>query len=148
MTPEQWTRIDELFAALADVDPAACEAALAAEEDADVRGEVRALLQHAKSGEAIRDVAAPIGEMIAGAFRNSRSGVEAPPQRFGPWRVTGVAGFGGMGAVYEAVRDDRAFDKKVAIKVLQLGHDAPQARERFRQEVAGGLRPLTETRSG
>src|SRR4051812_37625461 len=56
------------------------------------------------------------------------------PQGFGPWRVTGVVGHGGMGAVYKAERDDHAFDKQVAIKVLHLGMDGPAARERFRQE--------------
>ena len=56
------------------------------------------------------------------------------PQRFGPWRVTGVIGHGGMGAVYKAVRDDQAFEKQVAIKTLHLGLDSPPARERFAQE--------------
>src|SRR5579884_1350686 len=55
-------------------------------------------------------------------------------QTFGPWRTTRLIGHGGMGAVYEAVRDDGAFDKRVAVKVLHSGHDSPAARERFRQE--------------
>ena len=38
--------------------------------------------------------------------------------RFGPYRVTGRIGSGGMGVVYEAVRDDDEFRKRVAIKTI------------------------------
>ena len=44
---------------------------------------------------------------------------EAPPERVGPWRVTELIGRGGMGAVYEGVRDDGAFDQRVAIKLVR-----------------------------
>ena len=39
--------------------------------------------------------------------------------RVGPYRVTSLIGEGGMGAVYEAFRDDGQFEQKVAIKVLR-----------------------------
>ena len=39
-----------------------------------------------------------------------------------------------MGAVYRAIRDDRVFDKQVAVKVLHVGRETPEALARFRQE--------------
>jgi hypothetical protein len=38
-----------------------------------------------------------------------------------------------MGAVYRAVRDDRAYEKQAAIKVLHVGMETPEAAARFRQ---------------
>lgn len=39
--------------------------------------------------------------------------------RAGPWRLTGKIGRGGMGTVYVAQRDDGAFDKRAAVKLLR-----------------------------
>jgi tetratricopeptide (TPR) repeat protein/tRNA A-37 threonylcarbamoyl transferase component Bud32 len=67
----------------------------------------------------------------------SRESTDAPApgaQRFGPYRVLNVVGRGGMGAVYRAVRDDQAYEKQVAIKVLQIGRETAEGVARFRQE--------------
>jgi eukaryotic-like serine/threonine-protein kinase len=55
-------------------------------------------------------------------------------RRLGPWRTTGLLGQGGMGAVYDAVRDDQQFELRVAIKVLRLGMVSPADVARFRRE--------------
>ncbi len=39
--------------------------------------------------------------------------------RAGPWRLTGKIGRGGMGTVYVAQRDDGAFEKRAAVKLLR-----------------------------
>lgn len=57
-----------------------------------------------------------------------------PLQRFGAYRVTGTLGHGGMGVVYRAIRDDGAFDKLVAIKLLRVGMETPSAMDSFRRE--------------
>ncbi len=46
-----------------------------------------------------------------------------------------------MGVVYKAIRDNRAFEKAVAVKVLHLGLETPAMLERFRQErqILAGL---------
>ncbi len=46
-------------------------------------------------------------------------------ERLGPWRITAPLGAGGMGRVWEARRDDGAYDARVAVKVLR--GDGPAA---------------------
>ncbi len=53
-------------------------------------------------------------------------------RRFGPYRVTGVVGQGGMGVVYLAERDD--LGSRVAIKVLRDAALSPARRARFTGE--------------
>jgi tetratricopeptide (TPR) repeat protein len=62
----------------------------------------------------------------------SPSGSDA--QRFGPYRVTGRIGEGGMGVVYRGIRDDREYQKDVAIKLIKRGMDTDLIVARFRNE--------------
>jgi WD40 repeat protein len=54
--------------------------------------------------------------------------------RFGPYRVTGSLGSGGMGVVYSAVRDDDEFEKRVAIKTIPRGLLTEVGAQRLRRE--------------
>ncbi|HEY8550676.1 MAG TPA: protein kinase [Vicinamibacterales bacterium] len=54
--------------------------------------------------------------------------------RAGPYRLISELGHGGMGTVYLAVRDDDAFQKRVAIKILKRGMDTDAIVRRFRHE--------------
>jgi hypothetical protein len=58
----------------------------------------------------------------------------APQGRLGPYRLIREIGHGGMGTVYLGVRDDDAFQKRVAIKVLKRGMDTESIVRRFRHE--------------
>ncbi len=58
----------------------------------------------------------------------------APAQMIGPYRVLRELGKGGMGVVYLAVRDDGAFRKNVAIKLLRGDAVTHEFVERFRNE--------------
>ena len=53
------------------------------------------------------------------------------PRRLGPYRVLEEIGRGGMGVVYRGLRDDEAFRREVAIKVLSHGGMSPDARRRL-----------------
>jgi serine/threonine-protein kinase len=70
---------------------------------------------------------------------------QAPPQqsamRLGPYRIVRELGRGGMGVVFLAVRDDGAFRKNVALKLLIPNENAAMFAGRFRQErqVLAGL---------
>lgn len=52
-------------------------------------------------------------------------------QRLGPWRVTRRIGHGGMGTVYEAMRADDQFEKRVAVKFLHRHTGHASALRRF-----------------
>jgi serine/threonine-protein kinase len=55
-------------------------------------------------------------------------------RRLGPWRLLREVGRGGMGAVYEAMREDDQFTQRVAIKSLWRGADSAVLLQRFRSE--------------
>jgi eukaryotic-like serine/threonine-protein kinase len=55
-------------------------------------------------------------------------------QMFGPYRIVRRIATGGMSFVYEAIRDDAEFQKRVAIKFMQHGIDNAVGIERFRIE--------------
>jgi eukaryotic-like serine/threonine-protein kinase len=61
--------------------------------------------------------------------------------RVGAYRLVREIGQGGMGAVFLAVRDDDAFHKRVALKVLKRGMDTEAIVRRFRTErqILAGL---------
>ena len=131
MTQELWAEIERQYNELADLSPDEQRLRLEGIEDEELRREVASLLQ-----------TGPLPTEVMGAIQEVGAAAAQPAlQRFGPWRTTGVIGHGGMGAVYKAVRDDHAFDKLVAIKVLHLGIDSPAVRERFQQErgILAGL---------
>lgn len=55
-------------------------------------------------------------------------------RRVGVYEITRRIGVGGMGAVYEAIRDDDQFRKRVAIKLLRAQTVSDSAVRRFRRE--------------
>lgn len=62
-------------------------------------------------------------------------------RRIGPYLLLREAGRGGMGSVYEAVREDDAFHKRVAIKLVRATPVSEALGERFRRErqILAGL---------
>ena len=93
MSPERWRRIEELYHAAAERDPAARRAFLktACGPDTELYAEVESLLRR---------------EATAGNFLESctqeMSDLHTLPAQVGPYRVTSRLGAGGMGEVYRA----------------------------------------------
>lgn len=56
------------------------------------------------------------------------------PERIGGYRISGLIGQGGMGAVYRAEREGGDFDHVVAIKLIRPGVLSDALVERFRRE--------------
>lgn len=52
----------------------------------------------------------------------------------GAWRIVGVIGHGGMGAVYAVERSDGAYAQRAALKLIHAGADRATSRERFLRE--------------
>jgi tetratricopeptide (TPR) repeat protein len=128
MTPETWKQVEALFEQVASLPADARESALSAAPD-EIRGEVEKLLASQDLGTTA------VFAVLNGAVKNGEALLAArDAQRFGPYRVIGVLGHGGMGAVYLAVRDDQVYTRQVAVKVLNTGAGTPAARERFAQE--------------
>ena len=59
---------------------------------------------------------------------------ELPPSHLGPYRILREIGRGGMATVYEAERDDREFERRVAVKVIRRGMDSADIVRRLRRE--------------
>jgi tRNA A-37 threonylcarbamoyl transferase component Bud32 len=131
MHPETWRKVEEHFNALVLQPESARQAGLLAIPEPDIRREVELLLRHSTQvfplEGAIADAAAELTEAQPFA---------AAPQRIGAYRIIRRIGRGGQGAVYEAERDDGAYHKRVAIKIIPWDLDSEATRESFRRERA------------
>ena len=130
MTPSGWSRLEDLFHRAAEI-PAAQRSAFLDGEcagDPRLRAEVESLLGHdAPPGAGFQDAIQREAEAVAA--RQWPIG-----RRIGAYRVTGIIGEGGMGAVYSAVRDDDQYRKEVAIKLVRHGLESEALVQRFRAE--------------
>lgn len=138
MTAKHWPRIKEVFCSALERDPGLRPAFLesACESDAALRTEVESLLAAYEAepgfieGPALRTD--DVGE-LGGAD-------PLVDKMLGPYRVVRRIAYGGMGAVYTAVRADDAYRKQVAIKLIRWDRyfDQPWRQEellrRFRTE--------------
>ncbi len=105
--------------------------------DDELRREVdRLLAAHDAAGGFL---SSPIGLDPHGA--EEAGGHDSGPQRIGPYRILDTIAHGGMGTVYKAVRDDDAFRKTVALKLVRGGRHSDYFERRFRQErqILAGL---------
>ena len=119
MTDLRWQRVKDLFheAALQAPEARATFLDAACQGDAELRHEVESLLD-------ARDEAGAFLSVRGGRRRRSSSSAEpAVPEgrQIGPYRIQDLIGQGGMGTVYRAVRDDDAFRKTVALKLMRGG---------------------------
>lgn len=99
--------------------------------DTDLRAQVQALLN---ADSAVVDPfngnAAAWGNALAeDAMPDAMVG-----RSIGAWRITGIIGRGGMGAVYGVERGDGAYAQDAALKLIRASADSPAARERFLRE--------------
>ncbi len=131
--PEDWARIKAIFCdALERPEPE--RAAFVAQACAGARHlerEVQSLLASHARADAEAFIERGVGSSGDAAWVG---------RRLGPYRIESVLGHGGMGSVFRAVRDDDAFRKAVAIKVVRRGLD-PALVSRFRAErqILAGL---------
>lgn len=100
-------------------------------DDFEFRAEVESLL--AQQDRVIDFIEAPPSAFAAEALQLV-SDETLRDKRLGPYRLVRKIGQGGMGAVYLAERDDRQYEKQVAIKIITFAFDAEEVRRRFRHE--------------
>jgi hypothetical protein len=128
MSSEQWRQIEEWFGLAAEAEPEEREEMLRGAPE-EVRAEVWRLMAGLERA----------AEFLESTVGEARRDYEAEPNEegtlaFGPWRVTGIVGQGGMATVYRVVREDGGFRQDAAAKVLHLGLSSDWAKERFRRE--------------
>ncbi|NWF83561.1 MAG: serine/threonine protein kinase, partial [Bryobacteraceae bacterium] len=131
MTAERWRRIEEVFDLVADLPQGIQEEQLrqACAGDGLLFEQVLALLDHDRSR------GGRIAEVIEGLSRiTAPEEVSFAGRRLGAYRVVGELGRGGMGVVFEAVRDDDAYSKRVALKVAARAAYSQDFLQRFRHE--------------
>jgi len=122
------------------------------DEVADLAGEEReARLLHACAGDdallaqvrallaADATDAEPFsGDAAAWGAALARDGDDAQDRMLGhlvgAWKIVGVVGRGGMGAVYAVERSDGAYAQRAALKLIHASADSATSRERFLRE--------------
>lgn len=132
-----WKRIESLFHEAMEIgDPTLRDAYLREQcgADAELLAEVRSLVASGVATGGTEAGASAFAGAIGQVAASLQSGGGTARQRIGPYRIEQKLGEGGMGAVYLAVRDDDQYRKKVAVKLIRRGLDAPWLIERFRHE--------------
>jgi eukaryotic-like serine/threonine-protein kinase len=136
MNPAQWARVSALFDEARERSPLDREAWLHATcDDAHTRGEVLAMLEAYDADPAFMEQSPDLSSAVARAVSAGLTG-----RRVGAYRLVAELGHGGMGVVYEARRDDWAFDRRAAIKILPASSGSTLAeRFRFERQVLASL---------
>ncbi len=120
MSPGDWGRVKDLFDAALRMPPAERGAFVNSQTtDEEMRAELRSLLEVYEQSP----------EFLDGDNSGALQG-----RRLGPWRLLREIGRGGMGVVWEVVRDDEAYQKRAAIKLLPGGLLSSSDVARFREE--------------
>jgi serine/threonine protein kinase/tetratricopeptide (TPR) repeat protein len=101
--------------------------------DADLKRQVETLLTH-HGGGALLDETLPITHSTDPGVPAYEDLDPMLGRLIGAYRIERELGRGGMGAVYEALRADNVFRKRVAIKVVKRGMDTDFILKRFRNE--------------
>lgn len=139
LTPERLAEVRALFELALEQPTDAREPFLrsACHEDLALYDEVASLLDVLDRANPtwespVAAVAAVAADAIAADTGSATSSVLGT--RIGPYEVTRLIGVGGMGAVYEGVRADDQYQKRVALKFLRRGVEGDLAIRRFRYE--------------
>jgi len=133
MANERWQRAKVVFQGALErpLEGRTTYVVAACGEDLELRGEVESLL--ASHAEATGFLSRPAVE---------QAGLSPSGRRIGPYSVLDEIAHGGMGSVYRAVRDDDAFRKTVALKLMHRGGSGSEfLNRRFQQErqILAGL---------
>ena len=137
MSPELWQRIEDIFQTALDLAPEERNPYItkACAGDADLKRQVETLLtQYHETGNLLDETLSVHGDMHALAALINDESDPMIGRRIGAYRIEREVGRGGMGAVYEAVRADNAFRRRVAIKLVKRGMDTDFILRRFRNE--------------
>lgn len=133
MAPDRWQEVDRAFQCAVELDVPERSEFLSAvsSSDAELAEQVGLLM---RSLDSRRVAGEDYLELSAIEHFGAEAAAPEPPARIGAWRIVRLIGQGGMGAVYLAVRDDDAYRKEAAIKLIRFGLDSASIVRRFRRE--------------
>ncbi|MGE0884880.1 MAG: protein kinase [Blastocatellales bacterium] len=131
MDDERWHRVEEIFERVVEHPPSERNVFLtqACGGDEELRREVESLLAHDVYDTFIQHPIRGVALSLAALSENDLIGTT-----LGHYRIVGLIGEGGMGAVFAAVRTDELFEQKVAVKLVRRGMDSGFVLERFQAE--------------
>jgi eukaryotic-like serine/threonine-protein kinase len=131
---ERWQQLEQIFHSALEREPHRRTAWLhtACGDDVELRDEVTSLLTAHEHGEF--DCTQPAAFVDALKVLAQRTASLQAGRRIGPYRVEREIGRGGMSRVYLAARADEAFEKRVAIKVVERGLESADVLRHFQSE--------------
>ncbi len=135
MSPERWSRVEDLFDRAAQLEATAQRAFLdsACRDEPELREYILGLLQASPSIDA--KIEKTIAETMSRAFADDDANARSMSgEMIGSYRVERLIGSGGMGMVYLAERADQQFDQQVAIKLGRHRLVDPETVLRLRNE--------------
>lgn len=129
MNPADWSKVEEVFLAAAELSGHARVNYLdqVCASQPELRAEVESLLAAEEKGQGA----------LTGAVNVAAEGLandDLRGQRLGPWLLGDIIGQGGMGSVYLGTRADGQFEMRAAVKILRRGMESGQLLARFRYE--------------
>ncbi len=131
MDTGDWSEVKRLFGEALDLAPAdRRDWLLVACPNPAIRTEVLSLLEEYEASEDFLEQPATLANT---ALEELRPGPQAG-QQIGPWRLAREIGRGGMGVVFEAIRDGEDFQTRFALKLIRGGFPGDQLAQRFRYE--------------
>jgi serine/threonine-protein kinase len=133
MSDSRWEKLCQLFGEVIELPPAERELFLASAciDDPEMRKEIESLLaSNAEAGQFLESLNLPI------LPAPSQTDADDPRigRLLGPYRIIRRVAHGGMGEVYEAIRDDGVFTMRVAVKLVQFGMPREEILRRFKAE--------------
>ena len=140
--PDRWALIEKILDEALDMEIAERDAFVreACGDDTDLRDNVLKMLEASAEsddfleGSPRADLENALAHMASVVGDKESDEDDEDLQRAGPYRLIRKLGRGGMGQVYLAVRDDEAFKRYVAVKVIRRGMDTEDILKRFRVE--------------
>jgi serine/threonine protein kinase/tetratricopeptide (TPR) repeat protein len=133
MEPSRWEKLREIFGEAIERPAASREEFITTmcADDPEMLHEVRSLLSsNTQAGTFLESLAIPAAPLVPRTGSDdARIGTF-----IGPYRIVRAVGHGGMGSVYEAMRDDGLFSMRVAIKLLHSGMSTEATLRRFHAE--------------
>ncbi|MCH9648640.1 MAG: protein kinase [Deltaproteobacteria bacterium] len=138
MNIKDWRRANELFEEVLDLPEEEQKAWLdqTCSDQPSIREEIERRLKADAAAEARNFLAEPVipSRTLSTGEPSPVLADSAKPDHFGPYRVLGEIGRGGMGVVYAAQRVDDTFHRKVAVKVMAAGSGDDELARRLRTE--------------